>query len=71
MESQYDLYEVKPGSHPQWVGAAVNLEHARRRLRELAQSRTWGKYFVREFRSGAVVAWLDGARYPHIKHSHN
>lgn len=53
---QYDLYEIIPGGRPRWVGAAANLEHARTRLKDLAAACTGLDYFVREFRSGVVVA---------------
>ncbi len=53
---QYDLYEIVPGGRPRWIGAAANLEHARARLRDLAAASTGIDYFVREFRSGVVVA---------------
>jgi hypothetical protein len=52
VELQYDLFEVKPDDYPRWIGAAVNLEHARKRLQELAQDAAGVKYFVREFCSG-------------------
>lgn len=53
---QYDLYEIIPGGHPRWIGAAANLEHARTRLKDLAAASAGIDYFVREFRSGVVVA---------------
>jgi hypothetical protein len=56
METQYDLFEMKPDGFPQWVGAAASLEHARIRLRDLAQSSIGSDYFVRDFYSGSVVA---------------
>lgn len=57
METQYDLFEMIPGTFPRWVGAAATLEHARIRLRDLAQARTGREYFVRDFYSGSVVAF--------------
>ena len=58
MGAQYDLFEILPGSsvQPRWIGAAVNLQHATKRLQELAQVTSGVKYFVREFSSGSVVA---------------
>jgi hypothetical protein len=56
MEAQYDLFEMKPDGYPRWVGAAASLEHARIRLRDLAQSSLGSDYFVRDFYSGSVVA---------------
>jgi len=53
---QYDLFEIIPGGCPRWIGAAATLEHARLRLRELAAASAGIDYFVREFRSGVVVA---------------
>lgn len=53
---QYDLYEIIPGGHPRWIGAAANLEHARTRLKDLVAASAGIDYFVREFRSGVVVA---------------
>lgn len=53
---QYDLYEIIPGGRPRWVGAAANLDHARTRLKDLAAASAGIDYFVREFRSGVVVA---------------
>lgn len=53
---QYDVFEIIPGGCPRWIGAAATLEHARMRLRELAAASTGIDYFVREFRSGVVVA---------------
>jgi hypothetical protein len=59
---QYDLFEIIPGGSPRWIGAAATLEHARMRLRELATAAAGIDYFVREFRSGVVVAVASGAR---------
>lgn len=56
MQTQYDLFEMKPDGFPQWVGAAASLEHARIRLQDLAQSSIGSDYFVRDFCSGSVVA---------------
>jgi hypothetical protein len=56
VEAQYDLFEIMPDGDARWIGAAVNLEHARKRLQELAQDAAGAKYFVREFCSGTVVA---------------
>ena len=53
---QYDLFEIIPGGCPRWIGAAATLEHARIRLRELVAAAAGIDYFVREFRSGVVVA---------------
>jgi hypothetical protein len=53
---QYDLYEIIPGGRPRWIGAAASLEHARTRLKDLAAASAGIDYFVREFRSGVVVA---------------
>jgi hypothetical protein len=61
METQYDLFEMIPGTFPRWVGAAATLEHARIRLRDLSQARTGGEYFVRDFYSGSVVAFAAGS----------
>jgi len=59
---QYDLYEIIPGGHPRWIGAAANLDHARTRLKDLAAASAGIDYFVREFRSGIVVAVASRAR---------
>ena len=59
---QYDLLEIIPGGSPRWIGAAATLEHARVRLRELAAASAGIDYFVREFRSGVVVAVASRAR---------
>jgi len=59
---QYDLFEIIPGGCPRWMGAAATLEHARMRLRELAAASAGIDYFVREFRSGIVVAVASRAR---------
>jgi hypothetical protein len=56
MDVQYDLFEMTPDGYPRWVGAAASLEHARARLRDLAQSSKGTEYFVRDFYSGSVVA---------------
>lgn len=56
MNSQYDLFEVVPDQFPRWIGAAVNLAHAKERLKDLAQSSSGSEYFVRDFCSGSVVA---------------
>ena len=56
MEVQYDLFEMTGDEYPRWVGAAASLEHARIRLRDLAQSSMGVDYFVRDFYSGSVVA---------------
>lgn len=53
---QYDLYEIIPGGHPRWIGAAANLEHARRRLKDLSAASAGIDFFVREFRTGVVMA---------------
>jgi hypothetical protein len=59
---QYDLFEITPSGRPQWIGAAVNLEHARKRVRELTQARPGMDCFAREFSSGAVVAIASRSR---------
>jgi len=59
---QFDLYEIIPGGHPRWIGAAANLEHARTRLKDLVAASAGIDYFVREFRSGVVVAVASRAR---------
>jgi len=56
VNTQYDLFEVVPNQFPRWIGGAVNLAHAKERLKDLAQSSTGGQYFVRDFYSGSVVA---------------
>ena len=56
MDVQYDLFEMTRDGYPKWVGAAASLEHARLRLRDLAQSSIGIDYFVRDFYSGSVVA---------------
>jgi hypothetical protein len=56
MNTQYDLFEVVPNQFPRWIGGAVNLAHAKERLKDLAQSSSGGEYFVRDFYSGSVVA---------------
>jgi hypothetical protein len=56
MDAQYDLFELTRDGYPRWVGAAASLEHARIRLRDLAQSSKGAEYFVRDFYSGSVVA---------------
>ena len=55
MNTQYDLFEVVPNQFPRWIGAAMNLAHAKERLKDLAQTSS-GEYFVRDFCSGSVVA---------------
>jgi hypothetical protein len=56
MNTQYDLFEVVPNQFARWIGAAVNLAHAKERLNDLAQSSSGGEFFVRDFCSGSVVA---------------
>jgi hypothetical protein len=62
MEAQYDLFLIKPDGDARWIGAAVNLEHAKKRLQELAQDAAGVRCFVREFCSGTVVAVGRGFR---------
>ena len=57
MDGQFDLFEMKRGSFPQWVGAAANLEQAIRRLENLVQTGVGAEFFVRDFYSGSVVAF--------------
>jgi hypothetical protein len=57
MDGQFDLFEMKGGALPQWVGAAADLGQAMRRLENLAQAKTGTEYFVRDFCSGSVVAF--------------
>jgi len=57
MDGQFDLFEMKGGAFPQWVGAAPNLQQAIRRLETLARAKAGVEYFVRDFCSGSVVAF--------------
>ena len=56
MDGQFDLFEMKGGAFPKWVGAAANLEQAIRRLENLTRVQAGAEYFVRDFCSGSVVA---------------
>jgi hypothetical protein len=67
VQVQYDLFEILPGCNSRWVGAAANPEHARKRLRELAESSSGVKYFVREFLSGSVIAVSPGLRTREVR----
>ena len=67
MKAQYDVFEILPGDISRWIGAAANLQHARKRLLELAQDASGMKYFVREFWSGCVVAVSLGFGQPGSK----
>lgn len=70
MDGQFDLFEMKGGALPQWVGAAADLEQAIRRLENLAQARVGVEYFVRDFCSGSVVAFAgrpDGRQVSRIQ----
>jgi len=67
METQYDLFEMRPDTFPRWVGAAATLEHARIRLRDLSLAETTAEYFVRDFYSGSVVAFAGRAGTPRTK----
>jgi len=62
VKAQYDVFEILPGSMPLWIGAAANLQHARKRLLELAQGASGVKYLVPEFWSGCVIAVNPGLR---------
>ena len=57
MDGQFDLFEMKGGAFPRWVGAAADLQQAIRRLENLARAKTGVEYFVRDFCSGSVVAF--------------
>ena len=61
MEGQFDLFEVKTGTFPQWVGAAASLQQAIRRLESLARNARGVEFFVRDFCSGSVVAFAGGS----------
>jgi hypothetical protein len=62
IERQYDLFEIIPGGRPRWIGAAAGLEHARRRVKDLAYAAPGIDYFVVEFRSRTVVAVASRSR---------
>jgi len=57
MDGQFDLFEVRTGTFPQWVGAAASLQQAMRRLENLAQAEVGAEFFIRDFCSGSVVAF--------------
>ena len=57
MDGRFDLFELKRGAFPQWVGAAASLQQARCQVESLARAKTGVEYFVRDFCSGSVVAF--------------
>ena len=57
MDGQFDLFEMKGGAFPRWVGAAASLQQAISTLENLAQAKKGVEYFVRDFCSGSVVAF--------------
>ncbi len=60
MDGQFDLFEVRWGAFPQWVGAAASLQQAKRRLENLVRDEVGVEFFVRDFCSGSVVAFAGG-----------
>jgi hypothetical protein len=57
MEERYDLFEFPPDAFPKWVGSAPDLHEARKKMEKLPPLAPGSEYLVRDFYSGAVVAY--------------
>ena len=57
MEERYDLFEFPPDAFPKWIGSASNLSEAREKMEKLPLPPPGGEYLVRDFYSGAIVAY--------------
>jgi hypothetical protein len=51
---RYGLFKRLPDGSPYWVGAAHNLEEAKKKIQDL--SKAGGEYFVHDLKSGETVA---------------
>ena len=57
MNTRYDLFELPPGGFPQWISSAADLPEAKKKMGDLPEPQPGGQYLVRDFFSGAVVAY--------------
>jgi hypothetical protein len=64
MEARYDLFELPPAGFPQWIGSAIDLPEAKKKMYDLPQPEVGGQYLVRDFYAGTVVAYTVGLRPP-------
>jgi len=64
MEARYDLFELPPAGFPQWIGSAIDLPEAKKKMYDLPQPEVGGQYLVRDFYSGTVVTYTVSLKRP-------
>jgi len=64
MKARYDLFELPPRGFAQWIGSAIDLPEANKKMYDLPQPEAGGQYLVRDFYSGTIVAYTFSLKPP-------